>query len=254
MNFNILWLEMRVLFEALRISTRHPRYLLITTILWGLGLPKPIESRKWRWSFVLLQFIDDLLDGHRLSSQSPLEIAKDLKNQIQFRVYKNDFWGQLTKKIMQAFDKDPSAWDAKYEFLNVIDNMMLDYHRRSKKMTLPESRLKQHHRETFIPSINLLFMSLGSQSRINENLEFIDLMAWCSIARDLKDDQSRGLINTPKEFLEPLDQIKWLNEQTQNAQKNWAMAAEKISTLDPKAQKITGLFLKSAQKYLNLQY
>jgi hypothetical protein len=254
MNFNTVHLELRVLFEALRISTRHPRYLFITAVLWGLGLFKPIESRKWRWSFVLLQFIDDLLDGHRASSQPPLEIVKDLKNQIQFRVYQNNFWGQMIQKLMQGFDGDPSAWDAKYEFLNVIDNMMLDYHRRSDKILMPEARLKQHHRETFIPSINLLFMAMGSKSRINENLEFIDLLAWCSIARDLKDDQSRGLFNTPQEFREPENQIQWLNQQTLIAQKNWALASEKVFTLDPKAQKITRLFLKSAQKYLTLQF
>ena len=253
-NWTLTKLELRILFEALHISLRHPRYLLITIILWGLGITQPINSRKWRWSFVLLQFIDDLLDGHRKSIQPPLEIVKNLKLQIQFRQYSKDFWGQTLQILMSDFNHDPNCWDAKYEFLNVIDNMILDYHRRIEKKLLPEAKLKNHHRETFIPSVNLLLMSMGAKSRINPIPEFVDLLSWCSVVRDLEDDQSRGLNNIPKEFIESGEQKKWLNEQSQLAKKNWALASEKLSLLDPRAQKIVSVFLKSSKKYLDLSF
>lgn len=251
MKLKILLIEIRVLFEAIRISLRHPRYFTIFLALWSQVFIRPLKSRRSRWSYVLLQVIDDLLDGHRKSNEPPLQFVKEIKNQISFKNYSNDFWGSLVQEIMNLFDSDPDTWDARYEFLNIIDNMMLDHHRMREKKVWDESQLIQHHRETFIPSLNLLFMSLESKSRVNQVLELVDVMGWCSMIRDLDDDLSRGLINLPAHLKTESDRQDWLRQQAIKANHDVQVAEKKLNDLDAQAKKLGKMFIKSAKKYIN---
>lgn len=251
MKLKILLIEIRVFFEAIRISSRHLRYFTIFLALWSQVFTRPIKSRRSRWSYVLLQVIDDLLDGHRQSKVPPLQFVKDLKNQINFKNYSNDFWGNLVEETMNLFESDPDTWDARYEFLNIIDNMMLDHHRMLDRKAWDENQLIQHHRETFIPSLNLLLMSLDSKSRVNQMIELVDVMGWCSMIRDLDDDLSRGLNNLPAHLRTEQDTQNWLRQQALAARQNVKIAEEKLKELDPQAKRLGQLFLKSAKKYLD---
>ncbi|MFN8845433.1 MAG: hypothetical protein ACK5V3_09620 [Bdellovibrionales bacterium] len=218
-----------------------------------MGILQPKVSRKWRYGFVLLQVIDDILDGHRLTDESPLEIVGRFKKQIIEQQYDNDLWGNLIKELMLAYQNDPNCSDARFKILNVIDNMILDYHRRIEKQIWTEKQLVQHHRETFTPSLNLLFMSIGSSSRINSIPEFIDLMGWCSVIRDLQDDMSRGLINIPIDYNSIEKRNDWIVTQVSKAKINWELTHKKLGNLDPQAQKTVRLFLKSSEKYLRIK-
>lgn len=265
----ILTIEVKALIEALRISCRHPRYFVIFSVMWIQGLVRPVKSRKSRWGYVFLQVIDDLLDGHRPSKENPYEIVSTYKKQFTSKTFPSTPWGHLMKGVASEFEKGPATADGIQEIAKIIDNMMSDHKRMVQRQCWTEAQLQQHHRETFVPSLNLMIMSYGSPFRFHEFHCFVDAMGWCSMIRDIEDDLSRGLINIPQEVLNKgqvcLDNKRinvaallsnasikaWLNEQAQKTQMNYKESLKALDTLDPVAKKIVRLFLKSISKYLN---
>jgi hypothetical protein len=59
-------------------------------------------------------------------------------------------------------------------------------------------QLDEHHRRTFTLSVNLMLHTAGCTARAEQVPSLIDALAWCSVFRDLDDDQRKGLDNIPR--------------------------------------------------------
>ena len=235
---NTLWVEACCLWQCARFSLRHPRYFVIFLSIWGPSLVAWRKRRRVRVAFVTLQWIDDLLDGDRKSKREPLEIVDEL--------LAGNSPHPLARLMATLFsDLDAVSRD---EFLALVREMRRDRVRALARETWSEAELDQHHRTTFNLSVDLLLRVTGCRARASDVAPLVDALAWCSVFRDLDDDQRKGLNNVPCD----VDVMTWARARHEQAKVTLRQSADAIAKLDdPEARKILGVFQRSVERFAN---
>ena len=181
---------------------RHRRYLAIAFFLYGHSFFRWRKSRVLRVGFCLLQAIDDLLDGDRVSDRDPVNIAGDIVRQMRSGEFATDQLALLAAALvedlraLQTEADDPTA-----EAIALIQHMCVDRERAEQGLIFDEGQLRQHHRKTFEHSLNLLLIASGARTRAQDVPELIDALGWCSTVRDLSEDLGHGLVNVPADVI-----------------------------------------------------
>lgn len=81
--------------------------------------------------------------------------------------------------------------------------MFFDRRRVRERLLLGEDELASHHREVFACSANTALKVTGAELRADDAPGVIAELCWVSPMRDLREDLSQGLINLPREILDP---------------------------------------------------
>jgi hypothetical protein len=111
--------------------------------------------------------------------------------------------------------------------------------------------------------VNLLLIAAGLRTRAALVPSLVEVMGWCSVARDLDDDLRKGLINGPAEVvagvraqgeLTARDPIvtRWLDEEKRAIRPRLDAAAAELRTVastDPAAGRLLGTFHRSVARY-----
>jgi hypothetical protein len=233
---NTLWVEACCLWQCARFSLRHPRYFVIFVSIWGPSLLAWRKRRVVRVAFVTLQWIDDLLDGDRKSKREPLEIVDEL-------LAGNS--RHPLARLMAALFADLDA-ETQSELIALVREMRRDRVRMLARETWSESELDEHHRKTFNLSVDLLLRVTGCRARAGEVGPLVDALAWCSVFRDLDEDQRKGLNNIPHE----VEFEAWSRARHEQAKIALRESARAIASLeDPQARRILGVFQKSIERF-----
>ncbi|HEX6100072.1 MAG TPA: phosphatase PAP2 family protein [Thermoanaerobaculia bacterium] len=223
------WVELCCLAQCARFSRRHVRYFVIFLAIYGPSLLHWRRYRAVRTGFCLAQWIDDVLDGDRPSKREPLEVVDEL----------------LTSRLARAFFAEITP-AAREEFLALVDCMRTDRLRVLGHETWTAEQLDAHHRRTFSLSVNLMLHTTGCTARAEEVPALIDALAWCSVFRDLEEDQRKGLDNIPR----GADVAEWTRESHARALVSLAHSAAEIAALkDERARKVLGIFQRSIAKF-----
>ena len=180
---------------------RHRRYWLIALSLVYDSLPRWREKRVLRTGFCFLQQVDDLLDGDRPSLREPLEIVDEIVQAIQSDCYGSDDLMRLAHAFLVDI-REAGGEPAVNNVLALLAVMRRDRCRVIDGTLLNQEALRAHHRETFRLSIDLMLTAKKAQLRAHDAPELIELLAWCSTMRDLREDLQAGIINIPAEVLE----------------------------------------------------
>lgn len=185
--------ELYCLWNLQHFVRRHRRYGLIGLVLYAASLRDWKGRRPLRVGFAYLQHVDDLLDGHRPCSAEPLDLV-DLRGDpdnvdIHVLATLQRVWQRDLLRFPEA-----QAWVGP-----LVDCMRRDRQRVLDEAVWSEEQLQKHFRETFGLSLNLMLCLAGHDLRAQEVPEMVDLLAWCSVFRDLDDDLAHGLNNVPVE-------------------------------------------------------
>lgn len=181
---------------------RHRRYLVIALFLYGHSLFHWRRTRVLRSGFCLLQAIDDLLDGDRVSESDPINIANDIVRQMRTGDFGSDRLAVLAEALaedlraLQTEADDPLA-----EAVALIQHMCVDRERVEQALIFDKDQLRRHHRKTFEHSLNLLLLASRARTRAKDVPELIEALGWCSTVRDLEEDLGHGLVNVPADVV-----------------------------------------------------
>jgi membrane-associated phospholipid phosphatase len=260
-NIELEWLCLR---NFLLFSLRHRRYALIA---FGLYLESSVawsSKRILRSGFAFLQEIDDLLDGDRYCEQEPLIYV----GQVRQAILSGQFGVTPLMRLTELFMREASYIDNAVEFkeilLELLDVMSTDRQRVLRREIWPATRLQDQLRKTFRLSLNLTLIARKSPLRAENHAELVDMLAWCSVMRDLHEDLQAGLINIPLELVSSLNRpvpilasalsepeiLKWIDESHQAVAHLFSANRSKIRAIN----KIRGawflrLFSNSVEKF-----
>lgn len=223
------WVELCCLAQCARFSRRHIRYFVIFLAIYGPSLLHWRRYRAVRYGFCAAQWIDDVLDGDRPTDREPLEVVDEL----------------LTSRLVRAFLAEISV-AAQAELLALVDCMRTDRLRVLGHETWTAAQLEAHHRRTFTLSVNLMLHTTGCTARAEEVPSLIDALAWCSVFRDLDEDQRKGLNNIPL----GVDVAHWTRDSHTRALMTLSRSAAEVAALpDPRARRILGIFQRSIEHF-----
>ena len=224
--------ELQCLWQCARFSRRHIRYFVIFLAIYVPSLLRWRRYRAVRYGFVVAQWIDDLLDGDRPSKREPLEIIDALPNG-------NDALSRLVRELFTHLDAT-----AQREFLDLVQCMRVDRVRVLERAQWTRAQLDAHHEATFRHSVNLMLITTGCTARAQQVPSLIRALGWCSVVRDLDDDQRKGLDNTP------IDVTDWSRDAHLRACADLEASASEIAALeDARARRILGIFQRSIERY-----
>lgn len=186
-----------------RFGRRHPRYWLLAFLLLLDSLRGWRSRRVLRTGFAFLQRVDDLLDGHRPSPREPLEVVAELSDAIRRSRYgvgesmrlAEAFVGELRVRAGKEGEESVS------HVLRLLAAMGRDRRRVLDRALWPAEDLRTHQRETFSLSLDLLLAARGSRLRSSRLESLVELLGWCSVMRDLREDWEGGLCNVPREVM-----------------------------------------------------
>ncbi len=260
-----LFLEIECLRQFLLFGRRHRRYL---TIALGVFLFSLFSSwrlgRVQRWGFCALQWVDDLLDGDRASTEDPVTAVNRLMSAMRSGDFDDqDRLHRLMRGYLAVLDWASPDGEGKTATFAVIEAMLFDRKRVIEQIQMSDQELKQQHLRTFEPSVNLLLLGSGATTRVKDCPEIVDIFGWCSTVRDLEEDLAKGLLNLPREFLPvPLPDrwsglasdptvTLWLDREAQRAERNIRSALEKINRMkDARGRSVLRLYVRSMSRYL----
>lgn len=239
---------------------RHPRYLLIAVGLARASLPRWRGRRVLRTGFCFLQIVDDLLDGDRPCTVEPLELVDELVESIEHRRFRQDDLGRLA----EAFTHDlleAGGEAALRDAIKLIRIMQRDRRRVLSASLLGAEALRDHHRETFHYSVDLMLVAGQSEVRARDVPELIEAFGWCSTVRDLEEDLEHGLVNVPADvvqaargegvaLLESRAVHAWLARELGRARELLDRTDERLAGLEGKAgTKVLRMFARSIRRY-----
>ncbi len=228
--------------DLTRFALRHRRYALINVVLYALALPRFRERRVLRSGYVLLQVIDDVLDGDRKSDEPPLECARRAVTALERGEFRDDHLGKLCAAFVG--DAPPSAIPVAIE---LIHTMGRDHERMTARARWSEAEIRAQLNATFRGSLEVLLICGGSSVRAADVPNLVELMGWCSAVRDLDEDSARGLFNVPA----GRDRDEWLTSEAARARGLLEKTAAELGALkDRRAAKWLGVLADSTRKYL----
>lgn len=245
---------------------RNRRYWLIALAIISESIPKWRTRRVLRSGFCFLQEVDDLLDGDRPSAREPLEVVDDVVRAIQSGHFGDDGLMRLAKAFVSDI-RDIGGDASIKSVLALIGVMSRDRRRVIGGVELSREALRDHHRETFTLSIDLMLAARSAELRATDVPELIDLLGWCSTMRDLREDLEAGLINIPADVLNAarakglssldFDAVlgampvrAWLKEEFAHANKLIVAAEHRLDSVGRRTGvKVLRIFTRSIQKF-----
>ena len=226
---HLLWLH-----NQARFARRHPRYALVSLILYSQYPFHPKRSKLMIAGYCFLQAFDDLMDGDRQTARTADEEARRLIREWRHgRFDENDPYSRLAadfrgrlktseasfceaKTDIEGLDeakanaKHPGKTEtalpaaaarfALTRTLGLLHTMHLDRLRAERAQLWTEAEIAAQHRRTFTRSLDLLLAALGSSVRGRDLPELVDALGWCSTMRDLPEDLRAGIVNIPSEL------------------------------------------------------
>lgn len=230
------WAELCCLVQCAHFSRRHMRYFVIFLAIY---LPSLLHWRRYRavrYGFCAAQWIDDLLDGDRKSDREPLEIVDE--------VLRGTSTHPLARLTRAFFAEVPL--DAQREFFQLVRSMRVDRVRVLGRERWTAEQLDAHHRRTFALSVDLMLVTTHCTARAEQVPALVDALAWCSVFRDLGEDQRKGLDNIPR----GADVADWTRASHARVQHTLRRSAAEVAALhDGRARRILGIFQRSVEKY-----
>ena len=216
--------------------------------------------RAARFGYAFLQLYDDLMDGDRVSVETPHRIAAATREEWSRGEFSGD---SALSRLGAAFHEAlVSGEEAKQDTAILLELMHTDASRRLERRISSGEELGSHLRQTFFHSVNLLLHGCGHRTRAAEVPALVAALVWCSVVRDFADDAKKGLINVPREVMGPgeatenmadLPVIKdWLDQQRAlgpGLLDACECEREIILRTDPQAARLIGLFARSMRKY-----
>jgi membrane-associated phospholipid phosphatase len=190
--------ETLCLYEVYCFSRRHLRYLTIAVLVYWRSIFAWRRRRAIRVGFCFLQHVDDLLDGDRPSLREPGDVVEDVITQFESRSFDDDSLGCLAHCLsnelagFQSGRDDPRA-----ELMALMRHMQRDRVRVTHGQLLTRDELRTHHRLTFHHAVNLMLVLGDTEVRAADVPSLIEALGWCSVARDLREDLEKGLVNIP---------------------------------------------------------
>ncbi|HET8774664.1 MAG TPA: phosphatase PAP2 family protein [Thermoanaerobaculia bacterium] len=231
------WVELCCLAQCARFSRRHIRYFVIFLAIYGPSLLHWRRYRAVRTGFCAAQWIDDLLDGDRPSGREPLDVVDEALSHPS----SSHPLARLTRAFLAEIPPD-----ARREFVALVHCMRVDRVRVLGREVWTADQLDAHHRRTFSLSVNLMLHTAGCTARAEEVPSLIDALAWCSVFRDLAEDQRKGLDNIPS----GVDAAQWTRESHARACAALQRSAAEIAALsDERARKLLNIFQRSIEKF-----
>lgn len=248
---------------------RHRRYLVIALFLYAHSLFRWRKTRVMRVGFCLLQAVDDLLDGDRECPTDPRLVARDIARQLESGEFDTDPLSALAEALaedlrpLKTEEDDPLA-----EVVALIHHMAVDRERVERALIFDAEELRQHHRKTFVHSLNLLLIASGARTRAADVPELVEAFGWCSTVRDLQDDLEHGLVNVPAGIVAAARQEgaslqdvsgflgagavrRWFESELRRADKLLAAHAQRCVAIDdPPGRRILRIFDRSIGAYV----
>lgn len=232
------------LLELLRCSLRHRRYALIAFGLLAYLLIHP--KRAWRalLGFCYLQRLDDLLDGHLPCPEEPELVARRQVEQWKRGTFSEDTLGSLARDLQRSLGQEQSV-------IAIIEEMIQDRIRVREHILLEAGPLQEHLRRTFQLSLDLMLKASDAELESKDVPGLVELLAWCSVVRDLEEDLELGLVNVPRHVWDSEDFEDWFHGNHLQAQRHDEETEKSLRGQEHRAgYKILRLFHRSVKKYL----
>lgn len=267
---NELIMEWLCLKQHFYFSLRNRRYLIIALSQYLYSLKSFRQARSLRYVFCTLQLIDDYLDEDRNCEMEPLQYLENLKIAMKTEQFdRSDLQVMTCHTLARLKDLNTiPKIEALTAFNELIDVMMNDRRRVMARRIFTQEELTLHHNTTFKYSLDIVLMAMESKLRTNDLPEILEIFAWCSTVRDLKEDLDKNLVNIPLEVTSQVDQFdslstpdkihhpkvhQWLVSETRKIEKIFLICDKKLLTLKPiHGANIFQLFVKSMKKYTSV--
>lgn len=197
--------------DAARFIKKDPEKLPLVASLYAASLLGMKTGRLTRATYFLLRHIDDILDGEMDTSKvsegiiaDPVRYAEQLKHQIaQVETDTSTIATSLATYVVPKLVDVAKPTDNPQASLNsVIDMMIFDHLRRQRRQSHTENELHGYYQQMLDSSIDVILISLKSQTRSDIAPEFSTNQGRLYSVRDLKKDWELGIINIPIEVLE----------------------------------------------------
>ena len=155
------------------------------------------------------------------------------------------FAARPLSRLTAAFFQELDA-GARRQFIALVRCMRRDRLRVLGAEVWSQDELDAHHSATFSLSVDLMLITAGCSSRAHEVPALVDALAWCSVFRDLEDDQRKGLNNVPGE----VEVAVWTRDMHARAVVTLQQSEQEIARLDDaRARRILGIFQSSIEKF-----
>lgn len=201
--------------QTLRLLKRDPeKYWKRILGLYITGILYFVTEKKFsnigsltRETYLFFRYIDDLLDGDIEVAGNPLAIINRIKTDIaQNRQLDAHPVAQMARHSLTKLNKLAKKGENPQQlFVQAIEAMVFDYHRRENRTTLTTAQLDDYYFNTFSHALNIMLIGFKSDLRVTKDT-ILSNLALCQghiySIRDLKDDWEIGIINIPKEILE----------------------------------------------------
>lgn len=221
---------------------RHRRYFITFLAIYFYSLFSWDRLRLLRAGHCLAQHLDDVLDGDRIVDAPPLDYLDDLIRQIE----SDDYHLNASIPTLACFIFRRADPPLRAELLALFRTLRADRERFEARRLLPRSQLEELHRNTFVHSMNVSLMMVGSTLRASDVPEMVGALSWVSPLRDLREDLARGLVNIPLEVLSDAEDLKydalitspsirvWIREEFQKGQKHLRAVPKRLRSHFPK--------------------
>lgn len=253
-------------------ARRHRRYALIGLMLTLLRLRRPAQGTLLLSGFVLLQMVDDVMDGDRR-----LPVAAEIWMGRLLAAWQRGVFGDEDSLLLAAdfhrrLQSLPDHAAARADVNALLHTMFRDYARARQQAVWPADDLARQHRATFDLSLNLLLAATQAGQRANALPALSAALAWCSVMRDLREDLAAGIINIPADIwaqLRPLPNgtpdaawlqqaplQQWMRHQHQQAGQLLDRLDQQLAGdgLDPATQRIARLFGRSVRDFARRRF
>lgn len=188
--------------EASSFIKRRPKDSKTVLGLYGISLFGFERGRLMRASYLPIRFVDDLLDGDALGSDDPLLYAQELRKHIETNsLSKTPIERQLHYALDILESKAKPTDKPRIDFCNAIDAIIFDRVRASERRVLSAEEIEQYYRNAFDPVMNITFLAIDSELRINDIPSLSYGQGRIYSARDFKIDWERGIINVPNDVI-----------------------------------------------------
>lgn len=189
--------------EARRFAGKDPTKRKLVAGLYALSAVSPELGKVARASYFFIRHLDDLLDGEMTGVANPLEYTEHLREQIiQGRPGTTRSIGRLASYALPVLEKRGHPTDnPRADFVQVIDAMVFDYHRRQTRQALSGAELTDYYHHVLDPGANLMLMGFRSVIRVNDLPSFSPNLGRLYSVRDIRKDWELGFINIPTEVL-----------------------------------------------------
>ena len=184
--------------ELWRFTRRHPRYGLIALVLYRQSLPRWRSTRVARVGFCFLQLVDDVLDGDRPLPGEPLDWVDALLARLEAPPKEGED-ADVALTLGRVFLAELGDAQARAGALRLVRVMRSDRERVLARRELTAEALRDHHRDTFLLSVDMLLAGARAEVRAAQVPALLDALGWCSTMRDLREDLDKGLLNVPAE-------------------------------------------------------